>query len=90
MSPYFFRIITINTDGTNESIVTELPDNNVTDTYVTWSPDGTKLAFNYGVDVINGDQGSHIYIINSDGSGLIQVTHSTNYDGAPSWIKGGS
>jgi Tol biopolymer transport system component len=85
-SPYFYRIITINIDGTDESIVIELPYYNVIDTYVTWSPDGTKLAYNYGVD-INSDQGSHIFIINSDGTGLVQVTHSTDYDGAPSWVK---
>jgi Tol biopolymer transport system component len=86
-SPYFYRIITINNDGTNESMVIELPDNNVIDPYVIWSPDGTKLAYNYGVNTINGDQGSHIFILNSDGTGLVQVTHSTDYDGAPSWIK---
>ena len=86
-SPYFYRIITINIDGTNESMGIELPDNNVIDPYVIWSPDGTKLAYNYGENTINGDQGSHIYIINSDGTGLVQVTHSTDYDGAPSWVK---
>jgi Tol biopolymer transport system component len=84
-TPYFLRIIIINIDGTNESIVKELPDNNVNDIYVTWSPDGTKLAYNYGIDSAD-DWGSHIFIINSDGTNLTQVTNNTDFDGAPSWI----
>lgn len=85
-SSYFLRIMTINIDGTDERLVTELSFTTATETYVTWSPDGTKLAFNSGSGVIS-DQGSHIYIINPDGTGLVQVTHNTDYDGAPSWIK---
>jgi Tol biopolymer transport system component len=85
-SPYFIRIMTINLDGTDEMLVKELIESNVTESFVTWSPDGTKLAYNYGSGV-TGDQGSHIFIINSDGTGLTQVTHNKDYDGAPSWIK---
>jgi Tol biopolymer transport system component len=86
-SPYFFKIMTVNIDGSDEKMVIELPFvSYLDDTYVTWSPDGTKLAFNYGSGM-NDDQWSHIFLINSDGSGLTQITHNTNYDGAPSWIK---
>jgi Tol biopolymer transport system component len=85
-SPYFIRIMTINIDGTDEILVKELIESNATESFVTWSPDGTKLAYNYGGGVL-GDQGSHIFIINSDGTGLTQVTNNTDYDGAPSWIK---
>jgi Tol biopolymer transport system component len=87
-SPYFFKIMTVNIDGSEEETVVELPFvSYIDDTYVTWSPDGTKLAFNYGSGM-NGDQWSHIFLINSDGSGLTQITtHNTNYNGAPSWIK---
>jgi Tol biopolymer transport system component len=85
--PFFFRIVTMHMDGTNEEVIIELPfARYVMDTYVTWSPDGTKLAFNYG-SAINGDQGSHIFIIDIDGTGLSQVTNNTDYDNAPSWIK---
>lgn len=85
--PFFFRIMTINLDGTEEKLVKELPIvNYVIDTYVTWSPDGRMLAFNYG-GALNGDQGSHIFIINSDGTGLSQVTSNTDYDNAPSWAE---
>jgi Tol biopolymer transport system component len=86
-SPYFFKIMTVNIDGSDEKMVSELPFiSYIDDTYVTWSPDGTKLAFNYGSGM-NGDQWSHIFLINSDGTGLTQITHNSNNDGAPSWIK---
>jgi Tol biopolymer transport system component len=86
-SPYFFRLMSINVDGTDEKLIKELPFiNYATDTYVTWSPDGNKLAFNFGGEMIS-DFGSHIFIINADGTGLTQVTSYTDFDGAPSWIN---
>jgi len=86
-TPFFFRILIVNIDGTNEKLVIELPFVLYrNDVYVTWSPDGTKLSFNYGSGM-NDDNGSHIFIINSDGTGLTQVTSNTEYDGAPSWIN---
>ena len=85
--PYFFRILTVNVDGTDEKTVIELPfEEYIDDTYVTWSPDGTKLLYNYGSG-LNGDYGSHIFLINTDGSGIIQITKVAGYDGAPSWVK---
>jgi len=85
--PFFFRILIVNIDGTDEKLVIELPFILYrNDVYVTWSPDGTKLSFNYGSGM-NDDNGSHIFIINSDGTGLTQVTSNTDYDGAPSWIN---
>lgn len=86
-APYYFRIITLNIDATDEITVKELPFiSYVMDTYVTWSPDGTKLAFNYG-SAIGGNQGSHIFIVSSDGTALSQVTFNSDYDDAPSWIN---
>lgn len=84
--PFYYRIITINIDGTMEKIIADLPfERYVIDTYVTWSPDGTKLGLNYG-GAINGDQGSHIFVINNDGTNMIQITFNSDYDDAPSWI----
>lgn len=85
--PYFFRILTVNVDGTDKKTVIELPfEEYIDDTYLTWSPDGTKLLFNYGSG-LNGDYWSHIFLINTDGSGLIQITKHPGYDGAPSWVE---
>jgi Tol biopolymer transport system component len=44
-----------------------------------WSPDGTRITWAR-------DEG--IYVMNSDGSGQIQVTHDAN-DGAPAWTQDG-
>ncbi len=44
-----------------------------------WSPDGTAIAFAGSFEVP-----SDIYIVNSDGSGLTQLTDD-RADGTPSW-----
>jgi Tol biopolymer transport system component len=87
-APFFFRIITMDIDGSNEFQVIELlVMRYVADTFVTWSPDGTKLAYNYGAE-LGGKPGAQIYIINADGTGLSQVTdNTTDYDGCPSWVN---
>ncbi|MBM3153084.1 MAG: hypothetical protein FJZ96_12935, partial [Chloroflexi bacterium] len=52
-----------------------------------WSPDGTRLLFS--ADPQN--NGMHeIYVMNLDGSGLLQLTHNSYYDGAPNWSPDGS
>jgi Tol biopolymer transport system component len=46
-----------------------------------WSPDGTKIAFASGLDL---DVDGNIYIVNADGTGLTQVTH-TGGSQSPDW-----
>jgi TolB protein len=53
----------------------------MTDANPAWSPDGKRLAFNS-----NGD----IFVIASDGSGLIQLTNDPSWEGLPSWSPNGS
>lgn len=48
---------------------------------ITWSPDGTRLAFMAGPD----DTDTHIYVVNRDGSGVEQVTDDTAPDWSPAW-----
>jgi hypothetical protein len=45
-----------------------------------WSPDGTRLAY----------EGEHgLYLVNSDGTGLVQLTHDDDrLDGDPTWAPG--
>ena len=50
-----------------------------------WSPDGTKLAFESSRD---GD--AEIYVMGPDGSGLSQVTHNEQNDFSPAWSPDGS
>jgi hypothetical protein len=48
-----------------------------------WSPDGKKIVFGRGDDVL----GRNIYTVNADGSGLFQVTHgdASESNEAPDW-----
>jgi len=50
-----------------------------------WSPDGTKIAFTSDRD--GGDL--DIFIMNADGSGVIQLTSSSADDYDPFWLPGG-
>lgn len=77
--PYYFKIMIMNADGTDERTILTIDENlYFGKLFAAWSPDGTKLAFN--------GSGNHIYTINADGTELTQIT---NYscDAAPSWVK---
>jgi Tol biopolymer transport system component len=68
-------------DGTGVQQVTNLPDMGGRST---WSPDGRRLAF------YAGPQGNHnIYVINIDGTGLVQLTNGGDNLG-PSWSPDGN
>jgi Tol biopolymer transport system component len=46
-----------------------------------WSPDGTKIAFASGLNI---DDDGEIYTVNTDGTGLTQVTDAPG-SGSPDW-----
>ena len=46
-----------------------------------WSPDGTKIVFAKGQNL---DLTGNIYVVNVDGTGLTQVTHTVGSQ-APDW-----
>ncbi|MEX1239759.1 MAG: hypothetical protein WEB30_08580 [Cyclobacteriaceae bacterium] len=46
----------------------------------TWSPDGTRLAFES-----DHDGNSEIYVINIDGNGLKRLTNDPREDRFPAW-----
>jgi Tol biopolymer transport system component len=49
-----------------------------------WSPDGTKILFTVPTE----EKGCHLFVINSDGTGLTQVTEDVNaYDSEISWSR---
>ena len=82
------ELIVMNADGSNPQSLANFETENVTgygDDAISlcWSPDGSKIAFNKKEE---GHLVSHIYIINSDGSGLTQVTFAEGVtDGNISW-----
>jgi len=50
---------------------------------VTWSPDGHRLAFaSYGGNL---DDHGDIFVIDADGSGLIDILPGTSHDLSPAW-----
>jgi Tol biopolymer transport system component len=87
------QIYTINSDGSNESRLTN--DFNLvnSDKWVQWSPDGTKLVFVRDLTTIEDsknsyDRGRAIVVMNSDGSNQQQITFrsdQTATDTVPSW-----
>jgi Tol biopolymer transport system component len=67
----------MNADGSNQ---TRLTYNNASDSFPTWSPDGTRIAF--GSDRDGNDE---IYIMNADGSNQIRLTYNSAADYYPDW-----
>lgn len=72
----------MNADGTNIQVIYDLKND---DSYVylgnpSWSPDGSYISFYYSLVAIDGyttdDTNSQIYLMNADGTNVIQLTHN--------------
>ncbi len=51
-----------------------------------WSPDGTRIAFvRYAGRFLNSDPVKHIFVINADGTGEMQLTSGNFRDRSPTW-----
>jgi Tol biopolymer transport system component len=61
----FPHIYLINADGTDQRLLTDQPGR-----FPAFSPDGDKIAFDSG-----GQTSANVFVINSDGTGLTQITH---------------
>ena len=76
------EIYVMNSDGTN---LTNLTNNPADDEFPSWSPDGTKIAFESGYD---------IYVMNADGSDWTRLTNWSPDNPAwgqdPSWSPDGT
>ena len=69
-----FDICVMDGDGGNEVRLTDDP---AKDHEPSWSPDGTRIAFN---------RDHHIYVMDSDGRNLIELTHGSE----PAWSPDGA
>ena len=59
--------------------------------WTAWSPDGTRLAFaaeNTGSD--DPYWGRHIWVVEADGSNMVQLTNGPHWDNSPSWSPDGN
>ena len=54
-------------------------------TYPSWSPDGTRIAFESTRDGPDAD----IFVMKSDGTEVVQLTRNDAYDGTPAWSPNG-
>jgi Tol biopolymer transport system component len=61
-----------------------LTTNSESEDYPSWSPDGSLIAFQHSKD------GSGIYVINLDGTGLRRLSPTPGFDATPSWSPDGT
>ncbi|MBK8129112.1 MAG: PD40 domain-containing protein [bacterium] len=73
------EIFTMNVDGSG---LRQLTANTAHDFNPTWSPDGSKIAFQ---SYRNGQY--EIYVMNADGSQQTRLTTNDAYDGMPDWSQ---
>jgi Tol biopolymer transport system component len=77
------EIYVMNADGSN---LTRLTNNGaVNDIFVTWSLDGSRLAF-----ASDREGNSDIYVMNADGSAVTNLTNHPAHDSFPAWSPVGS
>lgn len=52
-----------------------------------WSPDGKSIVFGMAVGAVNGPGGTlnDLFVMNADGSGITQTTHTPNWEGNADW-----
>lgn len=78
----------------NSGLITDRSDDEVTDNYGVWSPDGSKVAFfSSNQNEQPYDSNKELYIVNGDGSGLTQFTEydpNTVWDFCPIWSPDGT
>ena len=80
-------IYIMNADGTDETQASSSPF--FLHEYPAWSPDETKIAFNSKrVDL--GSSTPQIYVMNTDGTGVLRLTNNQGSDQRPAWSPDGS
>jgi len=58
--------------------------------YPSWSPDGTKIVFRGDQDLVDHSGDEELYLMNADGTGVVQLTRNNVFDSAPAFSPDGS
>ncbi len=78
-------ILTMNADGTGDTVLFRAKDNRKEILDPAWSPDGTQIVF-----CAEGRQPPALFVIDADGTGLTKLTRGRHFDCHPSWSPDGS
>ena len=54
-----------------------------------WSPDGSRIAFAGAYPLGGGEFGSHVYVMNANGTGIRQLTQGSGLYATPRWSPDG-
>ena len=84
-----WQLYTINADGSDLVQLTNLAPTSSDSWAPSFSPDGQRIAFNYGPVDANGNAHLDLYVINADGTGLTRLTHDGRSQ-APKWSPDGT
>ena len=84
------EIFVMDRNGRNRVRLTQL-EGIIGDRRPTWSPDGTKIAFYSNRDAQEPAQGIEhdIYVMDTDGSNVVRLTHHPSADRVPAWSPDG-
>ena len=77
-------IFAVNSDGSGLRQLTNDPARELA---MSWSPDGSQLAFQRSSDE---DSSTELYLVNADGSVLTNLTRSPGEDWSPAWSPDGN
>jgi Tol biopolymer transport system component len=80
-----WQLYTIDPDATNIAQITNLPATDFDGWFPSFSPDAKQIAFCYP-----SENAVEIFVINSDGSGIKQLTNDGSFDCAPRWSPDGN
>ena len=58
--------------------------------YPSYSPDGTKILFRGDQDLIDHSGDEELYVMNADGTDVVQLTHNDVFDSAPAFSPDGT
>jgi Tol biopolymer transport system component len=58
--------------------------------YPSYSPDGTKIVFRGDQDLIDHSGDEELYVMNADGTDIVQLTHNDVFDSAPAFSPDGT